>query len=129
MNNTNNSPRPYTPPAARTEMLGIRLREATVRLNPGHLVRITDGCKVGMSRWYDCGDGGDISGWFTGTVVRIARGTESGMHGTEALLITVKWDRVERGQEAESTFAARHVLEVDGKNQRPSGWPHRSNQR
>jgi hypothetical protein len=105
----NTKPATYRAPSDRTEMTGQRLREASVRTNNGETIRLRDGQPVSMLRWYDCGDGGDIQGNFAGTIIRIARGTERGMHGDQTLLVTVKWDRIERGTEETSTFAARHL--------------------
>ncbi len=93
----------------KTEITGRTFRTATGRDNHHQSLHVAIGTRVHMTGWYDCGDGGDISTTFYGTITRIGQGTEYGMVGSLIALAEVAWD-AHHGRPAQTgTVAIRHL--------------------
>ena len=94
--------------ATETKITGRDARTATGTTNRGERVRFSVGQRVGMSVIRPCDDGGELSGYRYGSIVRLAVGTEYGMHGTTALAV-VRFEKHYDEAEHDVLIAVRYL--------------------
>jgi hypothetical protein len=100
MTNTNTE---YTAPATRTEITGKDAASCTGRTNTSKrplTFRLGDAVSVEIAT--EAPEGGQVFGYRTAKIERIATGTEHGMHGVTALVVLTI-------EGAQRTFPARYL--------------------
>ena len=95
--------------ATKTEITGKDYKTCTGTLNNHTKAKFAVGQKVGLKVTMDCDDGGELTGYRTAVIERIAEGTEYGMYGTTALVqLTLQINSYNEGVR-KVLVAARHL--------------------